>query len=110
MRLLPARLENRGFNVALLEYRVAGVVATVEADDNHVVFTRGFQRRFRPQRHGIVAGNHTDDIRIRLQNGFHTGKGLRLAPVRRLLGDHFHFRIVVQHIVITLRADAGVSV
>ncbi len=49
---LPARLENRGFNVAPLEYRVAGVVATVEADDNHVVFTRGFQRRFRPQRHG----------------------------------------------------------
>ena len=38
LRLLPAGLENRGLNVALLEYRVARVVAAVEADNNHVVF------------------------------------------------------------------------
>ncbi len=36
--------------------------------------------------------------------------GFRLAPVRRLLGNHLQVRIIVDDVVIALRADAGIGV
>ena len=40
----------------------------------------------------------------------HLRIGLRLAPVGRLLRDHLQVRILVDDVVIALRADAGIGV
>ena len=47
---------------------------------------------------------------LRLEDRLHLGIGFRLAPVGRLARDHLQVRIVVDHVVIALRADAGVGV
>ncbi len=65
---------------------------------------------FRTQRHGVVAGDDADDVRVLLWDGLHATERLGLTPISALLRHHFKVSVVVQHVLIALRAHAGVGV
>jgi hypothetical protein len=108
LRLLPAWLQNGGFDVAFVDDGVTHVVAAVKADHNHVVFPAAFSAASAPS--AMVSLPEITRCPGWFADSFHTGEGFGLAPVRGLLRHHFHIRKIIQHIVVALRADAGVGV
>ena len=89
---------------------IAYVVRAVEADDDHVGPVGRLKRRGRAHRHRVIAGDDALDLGMSLEHRLHLGVGLGLAPVGALSGDHLQVGVLVENVVIALRANAGVGV
>lgn len=75
-----------------------------------ILLARRIERRNRAERHRTIAANHALDVRMLLQNRIHRLLAGQERDLRILTRDHLQIRILIEHLVKSLRTRHAVLV